>query len=130
MKTKPKYRKVIYIAGPFRAPHAWGIEQNVRVAEELALQVWLIGAACICPHSNTRFFQGAAPDHIWLEGDLAILLKCDFVLMTPNWEKSAGARKERDSAIEHGIPVFYSLVSLVHWLELNEDTQKAIKGSG
>jgi hypothetical protein len=51
---------------------------------------------------------------------MEILSRCDFVIMTPDWEKSEGARKERDKAIALGIPVFYSLVTLVHWLELQE----------
>jgi len=49
--------------------------------------------------------------------------------MTPNWEKSAGQGKS-GRGHRAGIPVFYNLVSLVHWLELNEDIQEAIKGSG
>ena len=58
--------KVVYIAGPFRGPNAWEIEQNIRRAESLALEVWRAGAAALCPYTNTRFFQGAAPDDVWL----------------------------------------------------------------
>lgn len=65
--------RVVYIAGPFRAENAWEIEQNIRRAEEAALELWRAGAAVLCPHTNTRYFQGAAPDHVWLEGDLELL---------------------------------------------------------
>lgn len=108
--------KVVYIAGPFRAASAWGIEQNIRRAEALALRVWLAGAAAICPHANTRYFQGAAEDRIWLEGDLAILDRCDAILMTPDWERSNGARAEQQHAIVRQIPVFYDVESLVTWI--------------
>lgn len=54
--------KVIYIAGPFRGPDSWAIEQNVRAAEALALEVWRMGAVAYCPHAMTRFYQGAAPE--------------------------------------------------------------------
>lgn len=103
---------VIYVAGPFRGPNSWEIEENIRRAERLALEVWRIGMACICPHTNTRFYQGAAPDHVWLDGDLELLLRCDAILMTPDWERSKGASAERDFVLQHGKPVYYSLAEL------------------
>jgi hypothetical protein len=109
--------KVVYIAGPFRGPNTWEIEQNIRRAEALALEVWRLGAACICPHTNTRFYQGAAPDNIWLEGDLEIVRRCDAVLMTPDWQRSSGARGEYDLAFSLEIPIFFSLYSLSSWVQ-------------
>jgi len=97
---------VVYIAGPFRGSNAWEIECNIRRAETLGLEVWRVGAAVICPHANTRFFQGAAPDSVWLEGTLAILRKCDVVLLTKDWKRSEGARKEKIEAESLGIPIF------------------------
>lgn len=99
--------KVIYVCGPFRGANSWEMECNIRRAETLALQVWQAGAACICPHANTRFYQNAAPDSIWLDGDLEILRRCDAVVATSNWEQSQGARVE--VAMAHNtldIPVF------------------------
>lgn len=109
--------KVIYVAGPFRADNAWDIEQNVRRAEELGLAVWRLGAAAIIPHTNSRFFSGAAPDSVWLEGDLAILAKCDAVILTETWRRSAGARAEEQYARELGLPVFRNLRELALWLD-------------
>ena len=103
---------VVYIAGPFRGADSWEMEQNIRRAEALALEIWRLGAAAVCPHTNTRFFQGAAPDTVWLDGDLAILAKCDAVLMTPDWSRSRGATAEHDFACEHGIPVFYTIADV------------------
>jgi hypothetical protein len=108
--------KVIYVAGPFRGPDSWAIENNIRRAEALALEAWRLGAAVICPHTNTRFFQGAAPDHLWLDGDLAILRKCDAILMTPDWERSSGARAELEDARAHGLPVLFNLNELADFL--------------
>ena len=105
--------KVVYIAGPFRGPNAWEIEQNIRRAEQLALDAWRAGFAVICPHTNTRFFQGAASDSVWLDGDIEIMRRCDAVLLTPDWEKSSGARKEVDVARAEEIPVFTSLEELL-----------------
>ena len=106
------YIKVVYVAGPFRGASAWEIEQNIRRAEELALEAWKTGVAVICPHINTRFFQGAAPDNIWLEGDLELVRRSNAVLTTPDWQRSIGARKEVDLANELKLPVFHS-----YWIE-------------
>lgn len=100
---------VVYVAGPFRGPSSWAIEQNIRRAETLALQVWRRGAAALCPHTNTRFFHGAADDRVWLDGDLELLSRCDAILMTDNWQQSDGARKEHEFAKARGIPVCYTL---------------------
>lgn len=108
--------KLVYVAGPFRAPNSWEIEQNIRRAEALALEAWRAGAAVICPHANTRFFQGAAPDEVWLEGDLEMLRRCDAILMTPDWQRSQGATVEHAEAIRAGLFVFYSVEDLRAWL--------------
>ena len=109
--------KVVYVAGPFRGPNAWEIEQNIRRAEELGLAVWRMGAAAVIPHCNTRFFQGAAPDEVWLKGDIEILKRCDAVILTEDWQRSSGARGEREFALRQGIPTFYTLADLKEWLE-------------
>ena len=114
---------LIYIAGPYRAPNAWEIEQNIRRAEEFALECWKSGAAVICPHTNTRFFQGAAPDDIWLDGDLEMVIRCDVVFAIPGWEKSMGAREEVRTALAMGIPVVYSLQEVLCLLKTESSGQ-------
>lgn len=96
--------KVVYIAGPFRAPNAWEREQNIRHAERLALHCWAMGFAVICPHTNTRFFDGVLPDRVWLEGDLELLRRCDVVYALPDWKRSTGTTKEIEEAERVGIP--------------------------
>lgn len=105
--------RVVYVAGPFRGANSWEMEQNIRRAEALALDAWRAGFAVICPHANTRFFQGAAEDDVWLLGDLAILKRCDALLLTPDWSRSTGARAEVEFAKAHKIPVFYDLQGLL-----------------
>jgi hypothetical protein len=117
--------KVIYIAGPFRAPSKhcpghqdhWGIQQNIMRAMECALDVWRLGAVALCPHGNTFCLQHAAPDEVWLEGDLELLSRCDAVFMVPGWETSQGAKAERAHAISKDLPVFYGIDDIQEWLE-------------
>lgn len=105
--------RLIYIAGPFRADNAWEVEQNIRRAEGIALRVWRAGFAALCPHTNTRFFQGAAEDKVWLEGDLEMLRRCDAMVLVPNWESSSGTRAEVEFAAVYGIPAFSCVDDLV-----------------
>lgn len=102
--------KLAYIIGPYRASNAWEAEKNIRRAEELALEKWLEGFAVICPHTNTRFFQGAADDKVWLEGDLEILSRCDVAFVVPctaeEFFESDGSVEEVRRAFELDIPVY------------------------
>ena len=108
--------KVVYVAGPYRAPTEWGVLKNIQRAEELALRVWLAGAACICPHKNTAFFGGAAHDNVWLDGDKEIVRRCDAVVCTEGWQNSKGASGEVELARAIGIPVFEEFEDLKRWL--------------
>lgn len=113
--------KIVYIAGPFRAANQWLQELNIRNAEHSALEVWNLGFAAICPHLNTAHFQGAAPDGTWLAGDIAILKRCDALLMTADWRKSAGAIAEHEIATQAGIPTYESIRDLVEGESGGED---------
>lgn len=116
--------KVVYIAGPYRGHlmpdgqyNQWEQFENIRRAERDALRVWSMGAAAICPHTNTAHFQGALPDHCWLDGDLEIMSRCDAVLMVDGWQQSAGALAERKQAMKLNLPVFYNFGELEYWLK-------------
>jgi len=103
-------KKVVFISGPFREPTPWLVECNVRNAEAISLAVWRAGGVAICPHCNTRYFDKAADDSIWLEGDLELLIRSDALLLIPNWNQSYGAVIEKSKACEINIPIFYSSV--------------------
>jgi hypothetical protein len=117
---------VVYVAGPFRADNSWLIEQNIRRAEELSLKVWQNDMAAVCPHTNTRFFQGAADDDVWLKGDLEILERCDAVLLAPGWKDSRGTIAEVSRANDLKLPVFVSIERLLEWKEESDDGNKMI----
>lgn len=109
--------KLIYIAGPYRAPTRWQEEQNVRVAEAIGYKVARLGAYPVIPHSNTRpYFADAQPGEFWLDGTLELLRRCDAVLLITGWENSEGARGERHEAQSRGTPVFDGLPELSKWM--------------
>ena len=109
---------IVYVAGPFRGATTWDVETNVRRAETLALVVARAGAMPLCPHMNTRFFDGQLDDTFWLEGTLELLRRCDAIVLTANWRTSAGARGEKAVAEALKLPVFYEdeLHELVQWV--------------
>ncbi len=109
--------KVIYIAGPFRAPNAWEVEKNVRRAEELAFEVDSLGGCiALCPHTNTRFFNGTLSDEFWLEGTKELLRRSDAVMFLDDWTRSSGSKAELVLARSLTMPCFSDLRSLRSWL--------------
>ena len=109
--------KVVYVAGPFTAPNAWERELNVRAAENYAMEVAKMGAMPLCPHTNTRFFEGTCTPEFWYEGTLELLRRCDTMIVLPTWLKSVGTRREFDEAGKLALPVHHNLQSLSEWLE-------------
>ncbi|MCP4967400.1 MAG: DUF4406 domain-containing protein [bacterium] len=112
--------KVVYIAGPFRGPTAWDVERNIRRAEELAFEVANLGAMPLCPHTNTRFFDGTLTGDFWLRGTMELLRRCDAMILTPDGENSAGASAERVEAELIRMPVFYNVLRLEAWLGISK----------
>ena len=115
--------KVVYIAGPFRASTPWGVECNVRNAEVMALAVAACGAMPMCPHTNTRFFDGQLTAEFWLAGTLELLRRCDALVLVDGWEKSSGTRAEVNEAARLGLPVFAhdQLIELKAWVKTPSD---------
>lgn len=107
--------RVIYIAAPYRAPNAYGVHLNCIKAEAAAFQVWANGMVALCPHMNTRNFDGALKDEVWLKGDLELLRRCDAMLLTGAWQGSSGVKAEIAFAETHLIPIFTSLGTLMDW---------------
>lgn len=101
-------KQILYVAGPFSDPDPiHGVERNILIASEAALAAWRQGWVVICPHKNTAGFQHARdiPNHVWYEGDLEILKRCDAILLLPGWQNSVGAKTEAELAQELGLQI-------------------------
>jgi hypothetical protein len=109
--------KVVYVAGPFRGKTAWEVCQNVNRAEELSFKVAEAGAMPLCPHTNTRNFDGTKDGQFWLDGTMELMRRCDAMIMTEDWTRSSGARGEFAEMTKLGKPIFYSIDELEKWLE-------------
>jgi hypothetical protein len=99
---------LVYVAGPYRGKDRTEVAGNIYRARMVGIKLWEMGHAAIVPHLNTSHFEEdcKAGDERYLSGDLEILARCDAIVMTPDWERSSGARNEHAFAIARKIPVF------------------------
>ncbi len=65
--------RLVYIVGPYRAATAWEVEQNIRRAEEVGLEIARMGAMPVVPHTLTRFYGGECPEDFWLLGTFMLM---------------------------------------------------------
>jgi len=98
--------RVIYVSGPYRGK----VRQNITIARTVAIQLWEMGYAVICPHSNTGFFpEEGQIDYI--KGDLEFIERLipdeDSLVMLPNWEKSEGSKAEKEYAEGCYLKIWY-----------------------
>lgn len=118
--------KLIYIAGPYRpytcADGTWvGTPMNIRNAEVTAVnlvnELGHLGLFPVVPHLNTRDFENQVKqndDQYFLGGTMALLERCDAVLLTmPDADVvSVGTKAEVHRAHQLGIQVYRSFDSL------------------
>ncbi|MFA5053195.1 MAG: DUF1937 family protein [Parcubacteria group bacterium] len=113
--------KVVYIAGPYRAPTQWQREQNIFKAREVGVMVARLGAMPLIPHSNTAHMDGIADDQFWLDGTLELCRRCDALVTVLGWKDSSGAQNEVKEIYALGKPVFHSqdqlsMLDFAQWL--------------
>lgn len=99
---------VVYLAHRIRDPRGpWYVEEHIRAAEKVSLQLWQMGFAVITPGSGTRWFESVVPVETLLQGDLEILRRCDLVVTAPGWEPSLGVVGELKEAHKVNIPIYH-----------------------
>ncbi len=98
---------LVYIAGPFSAKTREGVEANIKAAELVGLVIASLGGMPIIPHCNTSHpdFESAQGYQFWIAGTAKLMARCDAVVLVKGWETSKGATRERDLALQLGIPI-------------------------
>lgn len=115
--------KVVFISAPVNsgARNQWERELNIRVAEEAFHELaWMYEVAPICVHMMERFMNDAIGGNKWMENDLAILGRCDAIVLAGEWKDSKGCLKEKAFAEKAGLKVFLypeQTDELQHWAE-------------
>jgi len=119
---------VVYVAGPYRAPTEWRVRKNIERSADKAMEVFRLNrdgekrVIPVSPCMNSAFFGGELPDELYLYVDLALLLRCDAMIVADGWENSKGVLAEIKFAEENNIPVLYSTQELDEWMRGRDKT--------
>lgn len=108
---------IVYVAGPYRGATHWDVEQHVREAEQAALAVAQLDAVPLCPHTMYRHFDGQCDAQYWIDATLALLARCDAMVVVGDWGRSEGTRGEVAYCNRHGVPYFFGIAQLRAWLD-------------
>lgn len=97
---------ILYIAGKYSGD----VTDNIAKAREVAIKVWESGNVALCPHLNTAHFEDDCKCTYdqFLNGVIALMRRCDGVVMIPGWEESKGALQEHALAVSLNMPIFYA----------------------
>jgi hypothetical protein len=98
--------ELAYVSGKYRGSSPSEIYKNINTARETAIKLWKKGYAVLCPHMNTAFLDGVVPDLTFLEADIEMLSRCDFIVIMEGWQESKGAKEEVKYAKENQIPIY------------------------
>jgi hypothetical protein len=112
--------RFIYIAGPYTGvTHDYRsyfqIARHILDATETAARLARLGYGFFNPHQHSAHFEVIVPEvspYYWYALDFHFLERCDALLLLPDWEKSKGARAEKELAESLSIPVFYTVEEL------------------
>lgn len=102
----------IYVCSPFRAPTPQGIEENIKKAVNVSVELAEVGFYPLCPHLLSERWPKEYTvnnDEFWLGFTLEVMLKCDVVYACEGWKESAGCCNEISTAVEHRIPTARSM---------------------
>jgi len=97
---------LIYVSGRYTGE----VDVNIANAQAVAVKLWEMGHAVICPHTNTAHFEQfcQAAYEQYIAGDLNMIARCDALVMVTGWEQSKGAAIEKSYAESLHIPVYFS----------------------
>ena len=99
-----------YVSGPYteNSTNNKTQEENIAQARQISCRLWENGFSVIVPHENTSYFENDCniTYNQYMEGDLDMLSRCDYIVMTPDWESSKGAIIEKMYADTLRIPVY------------------------
>jgi hypothetical protein len=102
------YSRILYVAGPYRAPTPEGVQANIDKARAAAQSLWSKGWAVICPHMNSAHMAGKPS--IYMAGDLTIIERLDpakdGLYLLQGWSYSEGSVREYYAAKDRGLTIY------------------------
>lgn len=105
--------KLIYCAGPYSGDSLEQIEENVKAATRIGIDLMRKGHYSMIPHLShyTELLAqgddlGGFPWETWMQQDFDILKRCDAIYFIG---PSKGANMEKEMALDLGLEIYYSL---------------------
>jgi hypothetical protein len=97
----------VYLSGPITAKRGYLTEENVASALRVFIGCIRAGLPAFCPQLTGAFPSAHAdvPYEAWMAYDFAVIDRCTHMVMLPRWESSDGAVREREYALQRGMPV-------------------------
>ena len=95
----------VFISGPYMGEtHDYRsfcqIDTHINEARKAAAWCAMHGIHFFCPHLHSAHFEVITPDvpaAFWYALDLRFLPLCDGMLLLKGWQRSQGARREKDA---------------------------------
>jgi hypothetical protein len=112
--TNGERMRHVYVAGPYTAPTAQQIQENVDRAIDAGNALLDAGLFPYVPHLSHYQHQRKQQHYeVWMALDLSVIRRMDALLRLPG--ASSGADREVALAKEIGIPVLWSVDECVTW---------------
>jgi hypothetical protein len=86
--------QLVYVAGAYSSPTAWGRRRNVIRAVRVGLRVMYAGATPVIPHSMFHPFFGSVDESEIIRAGLELLWHCSAIMVLPGWQDSNGTKGE------------------------------------
>lgn len=102
---------LIYICAPYSADTDEGVEVNINLVKQYAIELAKRDIDFIAPHLNSAMFHKieslqARTNQNWIDMYKRILLKCDGVLAVGNWKAAEGCIQETNLALMKHVPIY------------------------
>ena len=102
---------LVYVAGPYSGPSVLTVLGNMGDGDRAARLVFQAGFAPFCPWHDASYYMGMSRREranldveFFQRQSMRFLEAADVVLLLDTWERSSGARAEKERAEELGIP--------------------------
>ena len=111
----PEARPLVFVTGPYSAPTAEGVVENIERALDIGRALFRKGYFPLVPHVLVREYYTPEDDselfgyEPLMQYTLALLSRCDILL---RYDSSPGADRECARAQELGIPVYFDIEEL------------------
>jgi hypothetical protein len=115
----------VYIAGPYSAPNVINVLNNMRNGMRESVKVFLAGMAPFTPwhdyHHQLMLRNGEELSvEQYYKYSLTWLEASNAVYVIGDYKSSKGTLAEIERANELGIPIFYTIDSLIEWKQMVE----------